>query len=345
MSTLLPKRRECYTSCEIQQALAVGYKVTRVYRIDHYTPSDNLFKTYIRRFFQLKMEAGAPITDAAELAEIKEKLGFVPDFSAGPNPGRKAIAKMMLNSLWGKFGQNVDNAEQQWAQISGWYRLLSRLTKKEVDIRCCEPSGTSWIFTKWSLRSDDESDVMKRTNVALCAFITAAARLHLWTELNKLGLRALYCDTDSIYFEHDPRLYWIPASHMLGGWEPEPCGDLRAFASSGKKAYSYITTRDAENTKHKGVTLTARNSESVNFATIDALAHDTTGATTLATSKLLFERTKAGMRTRMTTKLCRYTVTTRMVFPGGFTLPFGFANPEAAIVAHESERALSLALQ
>ena len=342
MSTLLPKRRECYTSCELQQALAVGYKVTRVYRIDHYTPSTDLFKSYIRRFFQLKMEAGDPITDPAELAAIKEKLGFVPDFSAGPNPGRKAIAKMMLNSLWGKFGQNVDNAEQQWLQISGWYRLLSRFTKKEVDIRSCEPSGT-WIFTKWNLRGDDENDVMKRTNVALCAFITAAARLLLWTELNKLGLRVLYCDTDSIYSEHDSRLYNIAVSRMLGCWEPEKCGRLRAFASSGKKAYSYKKILGGESSKHKGVTLTARNSAIVNFETIAGLAN---GSDTipLATKKLLFERTKAGMRTRETTKLCRNTVTTRMVFAGGFTLPFGFADPAAAIAAHEAERSLSLAL-
>lgn len=338
MSTLLPKRRECYTSCELQQALAVGYTVTRVYRIDHYTPSTDLFKGYIARFFRLKMEAGDPITDAADLAEIKEKLGFVPDFSAGPNPGRKAIAKMMLNALWGKFGQNVDNAEQQWLQISGWYRLLSRFTKKEIDIRTCEPSGASWIFTKWNLRGDDENDVMKRTNVALCAFITAGARLRLWSMLNMLGLRALYCDTDSIIYEYDPRLYNIPESRMLGCWEPEPCGDLRAFASSGKKAYSYITTRNSESSKHKGVTLTARNSETVNFATIAGLANGT-ATEPLATKKLLFERTKAGMRTRMTTKLCRNTVTTRMIY-GAYTLPFGFANPEAAFAAHEAECAL-----
>jgi hypothetical protein len=337
MSTLLPKRRECYTSCELQQALAVGYKVTRVYRIDHYTPADDLFKSYIARFFKLKMEAGAPITDAAELAEIQKSLGFVPNFSAGENPGRKAIAKMMLNALWGKFGQNVDNAEQQWVQISGWYRLLSRFTKKEIDIRSCEPSGT-WIFTKWNLRGDDENDVMKRTNVALCAFITAAARLRLWTELNKLGLRALYCDTDSVIYEHDPRLYNIPESRMLGCWEPEPCGDLRAFASSGKKAYSYITTRDRESSKHKGVTLTARNSESVNFATIAGLAHGTSGS--LTTAKLLFERTKAGMRTRMTTKLCRNTVTTRVIY-GAYTLPFGFADPTAAFAAHAATSPLT----
>jgi hypothetical protein len=249
---------------------------------------------------------------------------------------------MMLNSLWGKFGQNVDNSEQQWVQISGWYRLLSRFTKKEIDIRSCEPSGTTWIFTKWNLRGDDENDVMKRTNVALCAFITAAARLRLWTELNKLGLRALYCDTDSIVYEYDPRLYNIPESRMLVCWEPEKCGDLRAFASSGKKAYSYIPTRGLESSKHKGVTLTAQNSAIVNFATIAGLANGT-ATKPLATKKLLFERTKAGMRTRETTKLCRSTVTTRMVFAGGFTLPFGFANPEASFAAHEAERSLALA--
>jgi hypothetical protein len=321
VSSLRPKIKQCFTSVELQTALEMGYKVTRVYRIDHYQKSNEMFKSYINLFMKLKMESGEAITDTTELAEIQTSLGFVPDFSAGPNPGRKAIAKLMLNSLWGKFGQNIDNCEQQWLERAAWYKLLGRLKRSEVEIHCCEPQGENWLFTKWNLVDDTSNVTLHNTNVALCAFVTGNARLRLWAELNKLGDRALYCDTDSIIYEYDPRLYNIPESRMLGGWEPEPCGDLKEFAASGKKAYSYIAVSGKSDTKHKGVTITARNSEAINFDGIKKMAIDSDHK--IGTSKLLFERTPHGMRTRMTNKDCKNTVTTRAVVGGVYTLPFG----------------------
>jgi len=178
VSSLHSKQKECFTSVELQQAVALGYQVTRVSRIDHYEKSNTVFKSYIELFMKIKMEAGDAITDESELAEVQRTMGFTPDFAAGPNPGRKSIAKLMLNSLWGKFGQNVDNGESQWCKPAAWYKLLHRLKLGEVVIHRCDIAG-DWVFTKWNLTSDSENVTLMNTNVALCAFVTGNARMRL----------------------------------------------------------------------------------------------------------------------------------------------------------------------
>ena len=101
---------------------------------------------------------------------------------------------------------------------------------------------------------------------------------------------------------------------------PAAC-DLKEFAASGKKAYSYIAVSGKSDTKHKGVTITSRNAEVINFDGIKKMAIDSDHK--VGTSKLLFERTPHGMRTRTTVKDCKNTVTTRAVVDGVYTLPFG----------------------
>ena len=47
-------------------------------------------------------------------------------------------------------------------------------------------------------------ETSKRTNVVIAAYTTTQARLKLYTYLEQLGPRALYCDTDSIVFTTNP---------------------------------------------------------------------------------------------------------------------------------------------
>jgi hypothetical protein len=54
---LKPKRRIILTSAEIQVALIHGYKISKVYRALVYQKRSNLFKTYIRNFLKIKLEA------------------------------------------------------------------------------------------------------------------------------------------------------------------------------------------------------------------------------------------------------------------------------------------------
>ena len=46
------------------------------------------------------------------------------------NPGMKALAKLCLNSLWGKFGQRTQLDSYEY--ITEWNKLLTKMTDKKV---------------------------------------------------------------------------------------------------------------------------------------------------------------------------------------------------------------------
>ena len=72
-----------------------------------------MMNKYVGHFIKMKIENDKPLSqeDCDSVNEYHEKIGF--DFVIKPentckNPGLRKIAKLCLNSLWGKFGQNVD---------------------------------------------------------------------------------------------------------------------------------------------------------------------------------------------------------------------------------------------
>ena len=82
---------------------------------------NELFKNYIRKFMKIKMESselktgeGCTYKSVDEYRSIvKSKLGI----ELGEikyNPGMRAIAKLCLNSLWGKFGQRNNMKQTEY---------------------------------------------------------------------------------------------------------------------------------------------------------------------------------------------------------------------------------------
>lgn len=73
--------------------------------------SDSLFKSYIDMFLKIKQESsGWPsecTTEASKdryVREYQEKEGIVLDPKAiQKNPGKRQVAKLFLNSLWGRY--------------------------------------------------------------------------------------------------------------------------------------------------------------------------------------------------------------------------------------------------
>ena len=80
-----------WTHVELQTAVSLGYVVEEVYEQHHYPPSNRsntLFSPYIQTFFDMKKKA-----------------------EQDKNPGLKQVAKLCLNSFYGKFGFNVENQD------------------------------------------------------------------------------------------------------------------------------------------------------------------------------------------------------------------------------------------
>ena len=83
-----------------------------------------------------------------------------------------------------------------------------------------------------------------KTNVILAAFVTAQARLHLYSELNKLNERVLYFDTDSIFFVTNAYDNYHPKlGDFLGQFtneiDPREGTHITEFVSAGAKNYAY----------------------------------------------------------------------------------------------------------
>ena len=55
-----------------------------------------------------------------------------------PNAGRKANAKLMLNSLWGKLGQTSKPTSEYIKEPSKWYKLLKRAHNGEITLHSRE---------------------------------------------------------------------------------------------------------------------------------------------------------------------------------------------------------------
>ena len=67
-----------------------------------------------------------------------------------------------------------------------------------------------WVY------NDDFIVASCRTNVVIAAYTTTQTRLKLYSYLEKLDHRVLYCDTDSILFTTSPGEWKPPLGDYLG---------------------------------------------------------------------------------------------------------------------------------
>ena len=304
------------TSIEIHKALDNGYVVDYVYSVLLTDVSYDLFKSYIYEAQTAKLLAsGVPKEFETEegkqkfIQEYMQEMGVdLTDKVFEKNPGKRATAKLTNNSLWGKFGENstkvkmntydlmVDGAVNE-KQVSNYHSMMNEIfdgkqlfcqnfTYTIDDYQVC------YLFTK-EVNDGYNQETGDRTNVMLCAFVTANARMVLWDALNKLGDRVLYCDTDSvIYLLHDDPEMNIKSSSKLGEWKDECEGEyITDFVSIAPKSYAYKMSNGEEVVKCKGVTLNYENSKVVTFEAMKALVVGEVDK--LKTRHLVFDCSKA----------------------------------------------------
>ena len=101
--------RGTWCTPELHKAVEKGYKILKIHEVWHFTPENRrqgLFADYVNTWLKLKQEsAGWPMgidteekkRDYVQRYKDHEGIELDPDKIA-PNPGRKSIAKMLLNS-------------------------------------------------------------------------------------------------------------------------------------------------------------------------------------------------------------------------------------------------------
>ena len=193
----------------------------------------------------------------------KEKIQLDPT-KIEKNPGLRTLAKMMLNSMWGKFGQKPNKTQVkefddpiQFHEFhdSDKYdvRYVSVLTEQRVE-----------VHYKHQLQDDP---VSPNLNIFIACFTTCWARLKLYKQLHKLKERVLYFDTDSVIFKTSSGQRKPDLGEYLGNFKNELNeGDtISEFASGGPKNYGYQTHQGKQECKVRGISLNSEGSKQLNF--------------------------------------------------------------------------------
>lgn len=163
------------------------------------------FAEYIEHFYSLRLQAKATGDSAGDL-----------------------FAKLLMNSLYGKFGANPEN-------YSDFVILpqdeLNGLESPDNEYNLSGELGP-WLLAERPL-DDDE---MRYYNVATAASITGFVRAYLWRAICATGIDSiLYCDTDSIATMSEG--HELDTGKELGKWKHE--GEFDKAGIAGKKMYIF----------------------------------------------------------------------------------------------------------
>ncbi|CAC5376018.1 unnamed protein product [Mytilus coruscus] len=169
-----------------------------------------------------------------------------------------------------------------------------------------------------------------RTNVVIAAYTTTQARLELYSYLENLGERALYCDTDSIIFSSKPGDWMPDTGDYLGDLTDEtPNNTIECFITGGPKNYVYkLKNPDKDGNltccKIRGITLNYKNSLELNFETMkDVVEGKTKKITVTDDNKMCFEVKTTNIITRVEDKTYKIVFDKRVLKNDFKTTPYG----------------------
>ncbi|KAG5863506.1 hypothetical protein JTB14_015988 [Gonioctena quinquepunctata] len=83
-----------------------------------------------------------------------------------------------------------------------------------MSIRYCDPVNEDTLIVNWENR-EEASDSLPTVKVVIAAFVTAQARLKLYSYLEQLEERDLYYDTDSVIYFSKPGEFDIPTGEFV----------------------------------------------------------------------------------------------------------------------------------
>ncbi|XP_044596712.1 uncharacterized protein LOC123273376 [Cotesia glomerata] len=251
---------------EVKKAVSKGYIVLKIYEIWQYDimqynkdkECDELFTEDINNFLKIKTEAsGFPKDCVTE----EDKNKYIEDYErAGGicldkdrikyNSGLRSVAKLSLNSLWGKFGQRENLMQTEIVTTRN--RLMELLTDTQIEICGFLTVNDKTLYINF-INAREAIKPSRTTNVVIAAYTTVQARLKLYSYLENLGKRVLYCDTDSCIYVSADGQYEPPTGKFLGDLtdelEKEGVGSyITSFVTGGPKFYAFIIRRPDDST-------------------------------------------------------------------------------------------------
>ena len=331
---------------EVKKAIEKGYKVIKLYEVWHFnnisqydpqTQSGGIFTEYVNTFLKIKQEAsGWPSWCVTEKQKHKyiemyyQKEGVSLDYqNIRKNPGMRALAKLMLNSFWGKFGQRGN--KQQVDLVEDPIVYFDKLTSDQEEVTAVNYVSDQIVEMRWKYK-DDFVESNPRINVIIAAYTTAQARLKLYSYLEGLGPRALYADTDSVIFSSKQGEWKPMLGDYLGDLTDElPCKEIDTFVTGGPKNYGIKLRKPDEEgnltyCKIRGITLNYKNSLDINFDVIERFVTETPDqkVTVLDSHKITRDRDNAKLLTISQNKDYRLVFDKRVQRDNYVSYPYGF---------------------
>lgn len=229
-----------------------------------YFEMDYVFNKYINHWYSIKEESSRILTDIE-----KNKVKY--PFDKSYYEMQKYVSKLMMNSLYGKFGQKpafpyflLSDGDYEKNAIFdikikknkefGWFNQKVRVESvKSKDF----PNNFS-LYEICNLTESLEKKIPdKCNNVYIASYITSFVRCILFKVIYSLKERFLYSDTDSIYCLGKIDKEYLD-EFKLGSWKEERSD--RFFKCLGSKCY--ITSKNkiiSENKKISKIVISGVN--------------------------------------------------------------------------------------
>jgi len=228
---------------------------------------EGIFQDYVITWLKIKQEAsGWPSwVDDDEtkrqqyICEYYEHEGIQLEYDKiEHNPGLHTLAKMMLNSMWGKFRQRLNkNQVQEFDDPQAFHRFLDTDT---LDVRHVSVINEQMVEVHYQYQ-DEDIPVSLNLNVFVASFTTSWARDRLNQAIQLLGERVLY-----IYLEEPDQPKPLLGDY-LGEFTSEVEDDdyIEEFVSGGPKNYGYKTKKGKIECKVRGFQLNSEGKTQLNY--------------------------------------------------------------------------------
>ena len=238
-------------STEMDNAVKYGYKfeIIKGYQFK----SSNIFKEYIEELYKFRMEYPK-----------SHPMNY--------------IAKLLMNSLYGKFGMRMETTHRRWeVEIFNISDPLGTESFKEIfelwaesiiDIINIDNYKILVRNTTIAYKYDEKDDIFHGIdiNVAIASAITSGSRVHMSIFKNNPNFKLYYSDTDSIFIDKSlPNEY---VGNKLGQMKLEYIIKRAVFLAP--KVYGIEDINGNSIIKIKGVTVAA-GIEGMKLITVDSL--------------------------------------------------------------------------
>ena len=164
----------------------------------------------------------------------------------------------------------------QTTHISDPFEFFDMMTSEQQEVKNVQFVNNESVKLDW-VYNDDFVEPSVKTNVIIAAYTTAQVHLKLYSYLQPLDRRVIYCDTDSVVFTTAPGQCEPPLGDYLGDLTDEvPGNNITHFVTRGPKSYAYKLTTpykmgEMSICKVRGIKLNFKNSLDINYQTVKAM--------------------------------------------------------------------------